>query len=481
MHAQTGHGGDAYDKDDDEDARGHGARRHRPKQPTATSTPLAPPAAQAFPTHRSVASEDQGSIIEPTTGVEHLLEATFVRPGGQPGAPVTVNALSETLRERRGNRDLPFRNVFGTSVPRSRHTRRATSGVDGGSGGSGSGGGGSGSRAFTQTGQAALARPVVHGNARGNVADQGSFFGGRRRTEVAEWAECGRNALEERAGGDEDDWDPFASVPETSALPQSKSDMLLSVGDLADRDPRKAAMLMTKRSYFVAVGEGAPLSAGDRRRRDSDRGGAPSTSNSRRFSRRDNRRKSSEPRVQAPAARITKTPKVGANALLSSSTAANSTGGYAFSCDAKAQRAEIAMILGHRAGPMPRTVPLDERRSSLKVERIERARISTTNDLPSLSQGSFPTATPAVAGGEVDCSGGRGTRAAMLQRHASYTAGSERSLLSAQSFAAREKRSADMDSDADGCSDAACSTHDDSGERKSHSQHDQQEEQYLPE
>ena len=490
-HAQAGHGTDPYGKEEDEEGtRGHGARRHRPRQRTATSTPQAPTAAQAFPSsHRSVASEDEDPILDPTTGVEHLLQATFVRPGGQTGAPVTVSALSETLREQRGNRDQPYRTGFGASMPRSRHVRRATSGVDGGSG-SGSSGGGSrgGSRAFNQTvgQQAALTRPVVRDNARGG-GDPSRW--GRRQTEVAEWVGAGQHALERSMEDEEEEWDPFASVPRTSAAPQTKSDMLLSVGDLADRDPRKAAKLMTKTSYFVAVGEGAPLSVGDRRRRDSDRGAAPPTSDRRRFSIRDNRRKSNETRVPAAPAVRSKAPGDGPGGgphlPTPSSTASNSTGGYAFSCDAKAQRAEIAMILGHRAGPMPRTVPLEDRRSSLKVERIERAGTSTSSVMPPNPQGSFAaTAGAAVAGVDcdIDSGGGRGSRAPMLYRHASYTAGSERSLLSGQSFGSQSKRSAHVtttsaEAGASSAAAATVSTYDDFGEVKLEQEQEQQDQQ----
>lgn len=59
----------------------------------------------------------------------------------------------------------------------------------------------------------------------------------------------------------------------------------------------------------------------------------------------------------------------------------------------------------------------------------------------------------------------------MIYRHASYTAGSERSLLSGQSFGSRSKRSADMttadvDTGASSAAAAATSIYDDFGELK---------------
>ncbi|CAM9108152.1 unnamed protein product [Ectocarpus sp. 8 AP-2014] len=340
-----------------------------------------------------------GSLLDDDVSVRVLLEETF-SPAGHAAsgsiafAPVPINALSETLRERRdirngnagggiANHNFTARNPFSVTMPSigGRHARGVSSTAadasrrDGGSGG------------FSRTVGFGDAARDKGGPDRGVTADGDGddeewdpFAGGLS----AAGAEGVSNAQE-----DNDDCGP---APRRETLVRTKSRQLLHAGGRAGCDPREASKLMRKASYFVDVDEGAPLPPtavpGDLQRwRNSERGasGKPSAvpvfSSSgmyRRLSRvagvSDARRSSGggdlcaaegRRRSSMSAAVTTTTNGTG---LASNKTAATTTdksrpqlsplcspGGFAFSCDAKAQLAEIAMILGKRTGPMPRT------------------------------------------------------------------------------------------------------------------------------
>lgn len=342
-----------------------------------------------------------GSLLDDDISVRVLLEETF-SPAGHAGsgsipfAPVRINALSETLRERRDIRNtgggfashnFAARNPFSATMPSigGRHARGVSTTAVDAVGRDGGGGG------FSRTlGFGAAARHK--GTPDSTVTADGN--------------------------GDDDEWDPFAGgitaageqevsnvqdehdedcgpAPRREALVRTKSRQLLHAGGRAGCDPREASKLMRKASYFVDVDEGAPLPPtvvpeNLQRRRDTERGlsatssAVPTFSSSgmyRRLSRvagvsdarrssgggsdlcaAEGRRRSSMSEAETAmangagqASNRTATTTTGESRPPLSTMC--SSGGFAFSCDAKAQRAEIAMILGKRTGPMPRAAP----------------------------------------------------------------------------------------------------------------------------
>lgn len=172
----------------------------------------------------------------------------------------------------------------------------------------------------------------------------------------------------------DDSDDPFAL-----AVGRRRSSALTRVGGKLGQDPREAAKLMKTNSFFVEVerlssrnlvpsgstAAGAqPVSA----RRYSDLAGHRHRGNAGNSTTKKQRGVSaafpgSRPIVHAPV-----------------STPACSSGGYAFSCDPQAQQAEIAMILGERPAPMHQTANFYEQRSSLRAQRIGRARHSISGE-----------------------------------------------------------------------------------------------------
>lgn len=305
--------------------------------------------------------------------VKVLLESTFsvADTCGGTSAPLTMSALSETLRERRVSRPG---NVH--------HGRSATLGSGGGNS---SGLDGKGYRA---------ARDV-----------------GRDGLSPARSADEGRVARDLEYMNEDAEWDPFEStLQNTSAdalvqqqhlqqhLQRRKDSRMARHPSAADftagSDPREAAKLMRASSFVVDV-EGGPtpsrrpskLFMPIRRvrrgssRRSSDGMAESAAASSRRTSNEESRRRS--------AVAMGSTAGAGeiSNLHLRSATGhASSRVGFAFSCDAKAQQAEIAMILGYRPSPLRHTPSFYTHRSSLRAERIARARThvnsAENDDLP---------------------------------------------------------------------------------------------------
>lgn len=394
--------------------------------------------------------EGDGSDVS----VGGLLECTFSpaaarhRAGGSFGvSPVPMNALSETLRERRVARRInhppgkfststggPFHVTMPARVGGGfRHARgaSATGGVDAARGG----------RFFRTLG---LADEVRHrtGLEGGMLAGRkgrgaeglpgalsagvgGASGGGDGESDDGEWGPlAGRRASVDTEGGaavgaaaevvDRDDANMFGGRNNNEddggggreqhavALHRKKSVQLLRAGELSGRDPREAAKLMRGASFFVQVGGGAPLPPGHTTayqqhrqlhrhlsRRNSDHGltaqssrGSflPSSTVFRRLSRgasdEDSDATAGAPPPGVPQRRRSSMSAAAAAATTTTSAAAAtgcsacpSSGGYAFSCDAKAQRAEIAMILGTRAGPMPRTASFRTKQGAPSLPR----------------------------------------------------------------------------------------------------------------
>lgn len=397
------------------------------------------------------------SFVDPTVdgSIRGLLESTFsptAHGRSQVFMPLPMNAISETLRERRdnqnggggGNSSMTGRNPFSSTMPShfgggsGRHARGvSTSAVDTRVGGGGR---------FAQTlGSLDVARhwlksDPVEIETTGILSESTQREGGGR--------ERGGVGDAEAAVGDNesDEWDPFVSGISAStvtataaskgapaigqsnpndednsstghrrrrssaALHRMKSRKQMQAGGLSGRDPREAAKRMAKAPVFVEVDkEGEPTTRESQHhqhihmprlqlhqlgRRKSDHGmttmptppsstAFSSTTIFRRFSRsgsptnnatiaREEAAASSategqkEPRRRSSMSETT----TGPDAVKAGSVASDSTsgGGFAFSCDAKAQRAEIAMILGTRASPTPRTASfLARQRSSTQV------------------------------------------------------------------------------------------------------------------
>ncbi|CAM9231841.1 unnamed protein product, partial [Scytosiphon promiscuus] len=150
---------------------------------------------------------------------------------------------------------------------------------------------------------------------------------------------------------------------------RKKSRQLLRAGELSGRDPREAAKLMRGSSFFVAYSRGSfpspsTLSSSTVLRRFSRGGGGYSGAGA---TTEDVDGTAGAPSPADPPRRRSSMFETGtatSRATGLSPCSIPSSGGYAFSCDAKAQRAEIAMILGRRAGPMPRTASFLARQKS---------------------------------------------------------------------------------------------------------------------
>lgn len=381
--------------------------------------------------------------------IRGLLESTFTptaHGSSQVFMPLPMNALSETLRERRSNQNaggghynISGRNPFSAAMPShfrgggGKHSRGvSTSAVDVRAGGGGK---------LAQTlGSSDVARRRLKSDSmeidkieafselnERTLGGGGGEGGGRRG-----WADTAAAI----GDSDDDEWDPFASgatkttatattctrgrsnpndddsistghnnaCRNSTALHRAKSRKLLQVGELAGRDPREAAKLMqNKVPVFVEVDEnGAPAPRGSHYhhnihilprlhlhqlgRRKSHQGittvPTPSpTTVIRRFSRagiQTDKVDSGSTAARESTAHATgrrqeqrrhssgSETTMGTDTVKAAGFATQPTsgGGFAFSCDAKAQRAEIAMILGTRASPMPRTASFLARQNS---------------------------------------------------------------------------------------------------------------------
>lgn len=167
--------------------------------------------------------------------------------------------------------------------------------------------------------------------------------------------------------------DPFALV-----LGRRKSAGLARVGGELGQDPREAAKLMKTSSFFVEV---EPISARGHipSRSTAAAAGAQSVSARRKSDHASHRHRGSDSNIVSTYKHRGVTPastgsRPTAQQSPPMSPSACSSGGYAFSCDAQTQQAEIAMILGERPAPMHQTANFCEQRSSLRAQRIERAR-----------------------------------------------------------------------------------------------------------
>lgn len=363
--------------------------------------------------------------------IRGLLESTFspaeVHGRAHAFAPIPMNALAETLREARDNRNsthiFPAVKPFGATMPSlggsGKHARvKSTSSVEG--------------RTFGRLAQTLGALDGGWHRRRSNAEAGGNAVG------IVREANHGGHETAAGSGGgggnnDNDDWDPFApggaeagpaaaggdaaAATETSigpggpgqeAMVRTKSRQLLRAGELSGRDPREAAKLMTKEAFFVEMNASEKHRQNQRRnshrlplgRRNSDRGmAAPQQLPPSAFL-------SSTTAAAAAAAAGAAAAAAGAGSRRHSSMSGTSSGangvarlsatsgGFAFSCDAKAQRAEIAMILGRRASPMPRTVSF--------LNRNKSAPATTTTTVAAAA------AAAALRAGVQDGEGGRG-------------------------------------------------------------------------
>lgn len=382
-----------------------------------------------------------GSFLDGSdVSIRGLLETTFAPTvhgaGAHAFAPIPMNALAETLREARDNRTsnspglsgthiFPARNPFSTTLP-------SSLGLGGGGGGKYGGGGkhsrvkstsnvepraGGGGGRFTHT-LGAMAAPW---NRRGSAVEPSNNAAGINRRPNHGKHEAGTGGDGGGDGDDEedDDWDPFTlgaavesavatatdvvpgdhAPPRHAIVHRTKSRQLLRAGELAGRDPREAAKLMTKEPFFVEIDKDGGAKHQQNQRRHSHRG---------LLGRRNSERGAAAP-PQPPLSTLL-SPKTtaaggsgGASRRHSSVSEKSSggggnnnaslsvtSGGFAFSCDAKAQRAEIAMILGRRASPMPRTASFVSRHKSAAARAAAAA----------AAGGGGPAALRAVAEGE---------------------------------------------------------------------------------
>ena len=360
--------------------------------------------------------------------IKDLLESTFSlnpnKPSGEVAVPVTMDALAEAIRELRERDGKPKGSrpghEFTSSVPMGRW--RSTSANSRGSESPGS-----------------VLRPVF-----GGLAGASTWFGGAGDRQVSRRSnaplitptsasafaeETGASAAGEWGGETGTYEDQFASpVRDKKLLQRRKSRELLRVGELAGRDPRKADKLMRAGFSFVEVGDarvgarGPWLSQSTETLRQNNEqcetlSSSRSESSRRGSSMRSSSFPSSEMRASAPGPFRLAPPKP---------RVVSSTGGYAFSCDPQAQAAEIAMILGHRPGPMNRTRSFYDHQSMLRAKRIVRARGIKAQEAAKRDDGE--------AGGissdddDSDSEGGIGggwDSETPLQRRRSYVVGSE--------------------------------------------------------
>lgn len=357
--------------------------------------------------HQHSARVDTANLLNVTGLLEYTLASN---PSRINSIPLTINALAEVLGDRPGHASA----ITPGLVTAARHGRSASTAGDRKSGGSD----GSLARTFGWIDSAMLS----------SAGDSSKAATGPSTAE-------GEALLTEAPAS------PFVP-PDPYVLVRKKSNALLRVGDLG-RDPREAAKLMSKNSFFVPV-EGAtvpPLpqspSSGVPRvpllgavgRRHSGRTGDANTPVP---TADDPENPSSEMPTNLPvktredSERVEVRVGAGAGAGARRDSNACSPGGFAFSCDPQAQRAEIAMILGERTGPMKHTTAFYEHRLSLRAQRIERARHTSSSLLP----GAFLSEEEGEAGGgRGDAAPARG-RGVPLQRRYSYTVCTEPSSSS---------------------------------------------------
>lgn len=367
-------------------------------QPSATSSPTASTFGRAHPRHhyRGGKSGTSSFLEGSDISVRGLLESTFspTAHGGPRGpraaAPIPIDAFAETLREARDSRN---------------------------SNGGGGGGGGNGTNAFPARNPFNATMPsfgAQHARFRSTSTVEPRVFGrlaqtlgaldgawSRRRSDVEAGNAAGVAASEANDGGNEaatgdEDWDPFsASIAEATAATAAasasaaaatesscgrevparqavasrrKSKQLLRAGELSGRDPREAAKLMRKESFFVEMQDGGKQQhqqhpQNERRhsyrnllgRRNSDREMAAPRPPPNVFSSTTTAAATAAPAAAANSRRYSSLYDKSRGGNNAAGRTSATSGGFAFSCDAKAQRAEIAMILGRRASPMPRT------------------------------------------------------------------------------------------------------------------------------
>lgn len=301
------------------------------------------------------ASQERPDDAEKLLNVRGLLEfSSATTPSRVNSIPMTMNALAETLR---GLHQRPHGSAGNLSGVLGCHSRSASLGSDRRRGDGGVGVGAAWARnvgwpAASESGDAAL--------------DVGS---------PSPATSTGKVSLA-REGSPP--WRSSSSPEERPPpVPERKNSALLRVGHLGG-DPREAAKLMSKKSTFVEVdGVSLPprhppsqsvpaslLTAVGRKR-----GGRASS-----WSGRTEQAAATRGQRQTIPDRSTRSHTAAGAARQGSKGPGCSVGGFAFSCDAKAQSAEIAMILGERACPIKHTASFYEQRSSLRAQRLGRAR-----------------------------------------------------------------------------------------------------------
>ncbi|CAN0256362.1 unnamed protein product, partial [Pylaiella littoralis] len=451
----------------------------------APATPLggAPSGSQHYWKGRSGTQSFVDPVVDDSIG--GLLESTFspkAHGRSQAFMPLPMNALTETLRERRDNRkgggggggkyNVTGRNPFSATMQSrfggggGRHARGVSaSATERDRGGGGGGGGGRGRRASgggEHAAAAAAGAAVVD-----NDSDEWDPFVSDSATATAAAASAESAAPTRRKSssydGDKNTAGHDGGGPRNgAALQRTKSRKLLQAGELSGRDPREAAKLMTERTpVFVEVDEeGAPapreskhhnahtprprLHQLGRRQSDCDAIAVPTSPSPfaafspktifRRFSLAENstdnadsgsasargsladalERRDNQRRRSSMSATTSGPDTVRVSSLSPNPTSA---GGFAFSCDAQAQRAEIAMILGTRASPTPQTASfLAQRRSSAQARASAKALGGVSKDGGVVSDSDGDGDDGGNGGGD---KGGRGKELPPLQRRSS--------------------------------------------------------------
>lgn len=278
-----------------------------------------------------------GAESNPLLNVTGLLECSSRdMPSRVNSLPVTMNALAQALR---GKRDHPPQGTVG------RHGQPASAGGSGGN---------------TRIGMG-LARTL------GWQGILDSSSGSRDQISPTIGAsQSGSLLVRENS--------PSAcpnSIEDRFSL-ERKNSALLSMGHLG-LDPREVAKLMSKNSTFVEV-DGIEMPrraqpvlrsrAGDSLRRHSDRADGSSGLYSRTYPGQGTDR-SSTPSWACEDGRESQSKR--------GKRSQSSPGGFAFSCDPRAQEAEIAMILGEMDCPFKHAASFCKRRSSLRAQRLGHA------------------------------------------------------------------------------------------------------------
>lgn len=165
---------------------------------------------------------------------------------------------------------------------------------------------------------------------------------------------------------------------------EHKSSAFLRVGHLGE-DPREAAKLMSKNSRFVEVDgitlpqplyplpkPGAILTAVARR--NAARSSSVSDVTSSQTRARGGNLPPRASSIESTKAQVNQEDTEAGSRKCENTIAQCSPGGFAFSCDPKAQDAEIAMILGEKTCPIKHASTFYEHRSTLRPKRPGRAR-----------------------------------------------------------------------------------------------------------